>query len=60
MKGSHLVVRPFPGAPTTAVYTEATDNRPYFIVPWAGNYLIGTTDERFDGDPGQAAASEAS
>lgn len=57
-KGSHLVVGPFPGAPTTALYTEATDNRPYFIVPWAGNYLIGTTDERFEGDPGDVAASD--
>lgn len=57
-KGSHLVVAPFPGAPSTALYTEATDNRPYFIVPWAGNYLVGTTDERFDGDPDDVAASD--
>lgn len=57
-KGSHLVVRPFPGAPDTAVYTEATDNRPYFIVPWAGSYLIGTTDERFDGDLDEVVASD--
>jgi glycerol-3-phosphate dehydrogenase len=57
-KASHLVVRSFPGAPSTALYTEATDNRPYFIVPWAGNYLIGTTDERFDGDPGDATATD--
>ncbi|HLI36837.1 MAG TPA: glycerol-3-phosphate dehydrogenase/oxidase [Streptosporangiaceae bacterium] len=56
-KGSHLIVGAFPGAPTMAVYTEATDNRPYFIVPWAGNYLIGTTDERFDGDPDEAIAT---
>lgn len=57
-KGSHLVVGPFSGAPSTALYTEATDNRPYFIVPWAGNYLIGTTDERFTGDPDDVAASD--
>jgi glycerol-3-phosphate dehydrogenase len=56
-KGSHLIVRPFPGAPQAAVYTEAVDNRPYFIVPWAGNYLIGTTDERFDGSPDRVVAS---
>jgi glycerol-3-phosphate dehydrogenase len=56
-KGSHLVVRPFPGAPRAAVYTEAVDNRPYFIVPWAGNYLIGTTDERFEGSPDEVVAS---
>jgi len=56
-KGSHLIVRPFQGAPQVAVYTEAVDNRPYFIVPWAGNYLIGTTDERYDGDMDEVIAT---
>lgn len=50
-KGSHIVVAPFPGAPATAVYVEAkTDQRPFFIIPWNGNYLIGTTDTRYQGD----------
>jgi glycerol-3-phosphate dehydrogenase len=50
-KGSHLIVAPFPGAPTAALYTEAqTDRRPFFIIPWNGNYLIGTTDLRYEGD----------
>ncbi|HKG03832.1 MAG TPA: glycerol-3-phosphate dehydrogenase/oxidase [Conexibacter sp.] len=50
-KGSHLVVEPFPGAPREAVYAEAVgDGRPYFVVPWNGLYLIGTTDTRYDGD----------
>jgi glycerol-3-phosphate dehydrogenase len=50
-KGSHLIVDPFPGAPKTALYVEARkDGRPYFIVPWNGRYLIGTTDIRYDGD----------
>lgn len=50
-KGSHIVVSPFPGAPDTAFYVEAkSDNRPFFIVPWLGMYLIGTTDIRFEGD----------
>ena len=50
-KGSHLIVARFPGAPDTAIYVEAeTDNRPFFIIPWNGNYLIGTTDIRYDGD----------
>lgn len=57
-KGSHLVVAPFPGAPEMAVYTEALDNRPYFIVPWADNYLIGTTDDRYDGDLDDVAATD--
>src|SRR5919112_1048409 len=51
-KGSHLVVDPFPGAPKNeALYVEARkDGRPYFIVPWNGRYLIGTTDIRYDGN----------
>jgi len=50
-KGSHIVVRPFPGAPDTAIYVEAeSDHRPFFIIPWNRNYLIGTTDIRYDGD----------
>src|SRR5690606_39983286 len=28
------------------------------IFPWNGQYLIGTTDIRYDGDPAEAAASD--
>jgi len=50
-KGSHIIVDTFPGAPETALYVEAkTDKRPFFIVPWLGQVLIGTTDLRYDGD----------
>jgi glycerol-3-phosphate dehydrogenase len=35
----------------TAIYVEAKeDQRPFFIIPWNGNYLIGTTDIRYSGD----------
>ena len=59
-KGSHLVVDPFPGAPASeALYAEAKqDGRPYFIVPWNGRYLIGTTDIRYEGDLDEVVASE--
>src|SRR5215213_4241840 len=51
-KGSHIVVPPFPGASANAIYLEAqSDGRPFFIIPWNGNYLIGTTDVRFEDDP---------
>ncbi len=54
-KGSHIVVRPFPGAPEIGVYVEAgADARPFFILPWNGLLLIGTTDERFEGEPADA------
>ncbi|MGH9928990.1 MAG: glycerol-3-phosphate dehydrogenase/oxidase [Pyrinomonadaceae bacterium] len=50
-KGSHTIVAPFAGAPDTAIYVEAeTDRRPFFIIPWTGKYLIGTTDIRYEGD----------
>jgi glycerol-3-phosphate dehydrogenase len=53
-KGSHIVVAPFPGASKSAIYLEAqSDQRPFFIIPWNGNYLIGTTDVRFEDDPDQ-------
>jgi glycerol-3-phosphate dehydrogenase len=54
-KGSHIVVPPFAGAPRAGVYVEASaDHRPFFILPWNDLLLIGTTDERYEGDPGAA------
>jgi glycerol-3-phosphate dehydrogenase len=35
------------------------DGRPLFIIPWNNQYLIGTTDIRYDGDPADAGASDA-
>lgn len=50
-KGSHLVVDPFPGAPSDALYYEArSDGRPMMVLPWRGQYMIGSTDLRFEGD----------
>ncbi|HVF43713.1 MAG TPA: glycerol-3-phosphate dehydrogenase/oxidase [Pyrinomonadaceae bacterium] len=57
-KGSHIVVSAFEGAPAAAVYVEASeDGRPFFIVPWDGKLLIGTTDERYSGDLERVEAS---
>ncbi|MBI5877975.1 MAG: glycerol-3-phosphate dehydrogenase [Chloroflexi bacterium] len=48
-KGTHLVVPPFANAPKHAIYIEAkSDGRPYFVVPWVGTMLIGTTDDPYD------------
>ena len=58
-KGSHLVVRPFPGAPKDVVYYEShKDGRLVLVIPWGEQYLIGTTDQRFEGDP-EAARADA-
>ncbi len=57
-KGSHLIAEPFAGAPAHAVYAEAvSDGRPFFVIPWNGLYLIGTTDVRYEGDPSHASMS---
>jgi glycerol-3-phosphate dehydrogenase len=59
-KGSHIVVGRFNGASKDAFYVEAhADGRPLFIIPWNNQYLIGTTDIRYDGDPADAGASDA-
>ncbi len=59
-KGSHIAVPEFEGAPADAVYVEAkSDGRPFFIIPWNGQVLIGTTDIRYRGDPADATASDA-
>lgn len=57
-KGSHLVFERFAGAPERALYVEAaSDGRPIFMIPWNGLLLVGTTDERFRGDPSTVAAA---
>lgn len=55
-KGSHIVVD-WPGAPRRAIFASARDGRPFFILPWYRYTLIGTTDLRYDGDPGAAEAT---
>jgi glycerol-3-phosphate dehydrogenase len=60
VRGSHIVLPQFPTAPGAAVYTEALDGRPFFVVPWNHQILVGTTEVADSGDPGntQPAAGE--
>lgn len=58
VRGSHLVLRNFPGAPTKAIYAEAVDGRPVFVVPWGDQLLVGTTESRAEGDPSDATPSK--
>ncbi|HKV41843.1 MAG TPA: glycerol-3-phosphate dehydrogenase/oxidase, partial [Blastocatellia bacterium] len=59
-KGSHIIVAGFTGAPNRALYSEArTDGRPFFVIPWTGLYLIGTTDIRYSGDLDRVRADES-
>lgn len=51
-KGVHLVL---PGLSTSEAFLLMThhDNRIFFLVPWYGRTLVGTTDADYDGDPGR-------
>ena len=44
VRGSHLVLPKFTGAPEQAIYTEAIDGRPIFVIPWNGQLLVGTSE----------------
>ena len=57
IRGSHIVLPRFSGAPTAALYTEAADGRPIFILPWNDQTLIGTTEVADSGDPSKTVPS---
>ena len=56
VRGSHIVLPRFPGSPSTALYTEAIDGRPIFILPWNDQILAGTTEVADNGDPAKTVA----
>ena len=55
VRGSHIVLPRFSGAPSAALYTEASDGRPVFVLPWNEQILVGTTEVPDSGDPGRTA-----
>ncbi len=57
VRGSHIVLPRFAGAPDAAVYTEAVDKRPIFVIPWNEQVLVGTTEVSDQGDPGKVQPS---
>lgn len=57
VRGSHIVLPRFAGAPTAALYTEAADGRPVFVLPWNEQVLVGTTEVADSGDPAKTAPS---
>src|SRR5579864_6243055 len=58
VRGSHIVLPRFSGAPTAALYTEAADGRPVFVLPWNEQILVGTTEVPDTGDPSKTAPSQ--
>jgi glycerol-3-phosphate dehydrogenase len=57
LRGSHIVLPRFQGSPSAAVYTEAVDGRPIFVLPWNDQILVGTTEVGDNGDPGKTVPS---
>lgn len=57
VRGSHIVLPRFAGAPDAAVYTEAVDGRPFFVIPWNEQILVGTTEVRDTTEPSQVQPS---
>jgi len=57
VRGSHIVLPRFSGSPSAAVYTEAVDSRPIFILPWNDQLLVGTTEVADNGDPARTVPS---
>jgi glycerol-3-phosphate dehydrogenase len=57
VRGSHIVLPRFAGAPAAAVYTEAVDGRPIFVIPWNEQVLVGTTEVPDASDPARTHPS---
>ena len=57
VRGSHIVLPRFSGAPSSALYAEAADGRPVFVLPWNEQVLVGTTEVADTGDPGRTSPS---
>lgn len=51
VRGSHIVLPRMSSATEAAIYAEAVDGRPIFIVPWNGQTLVGTTEVADEADP---------
>ena len=58
IRGSHIILPRFAGAPNSALYTEAADGRPVFVIPWNEQIMVGTTEVPDSGDPGKTAPSQ--
>lgn len=49
-KGTHLVLDLPPAANAALVIPETDDGRLAFLVPWRGRWILGTTDESYEGN----------
>lgn len=49
-KGVHLVLPPFP-VPEGLLLTHSGDGRVFFVIPWLGRTVVGTTETIHEGPP---------
>lgn len=56
-KGVHLLL-PDLGLKAGLFLQSPEDNRIFFLLPWLGKTLLGTTEELYQGDPGKVSATE--
>ena len=56
-KGVHVVL---PALPThkALLLTAKSDGRVFFVIPWYGRTLLGTTDTYYEGDPDEVKVEE--
>jgi len=55
-QGIHIITRPL--VKEHALVLRTPSKRHFFIIPWRGYSLIGTTDTRFEGDPDDYVVTE--
>jgi len=55
-KGIHIITRPLTGQ--HAVTLAAPGGGHFFVIPWRGRSLIGTTDTLYEGDPDSFGVTE--
>jgi len=58
VRGSHIVLPRFSGAPNAAITSEAADGRLIVVVPWNEQLLVGTTEVPDAGDPGKTVPAQ--
>jgi glycerol-3-phosphate dehydrogenase len=51
IRGSHIVLSHFPGAPSTPLYSDGLDGRPLCVLPWNEQTLVGPTEVKDNSDP---------
>jgi glycerol-3-phosphate dehydrogenase len=57
-KGVHILA-PRQGIPTALLLLHPNDGRVFFVIPWMGKTLIGTTDTEADEQPDDLAITQA-